>query len=636
LCSKPKLAQGAELSIGLLDGFFKGQFKVNEQSQKCWQVFDRTEEREIKSWSYNPETGEVLVTGATAWHQYTASFFAWRVWEEISMYNHTTNHWESEPLMQLDPIYPEARAYLVNWLKKWCEEHPKTAVVRFTSLFYNFAWIWGADDNVRSLFSDWASYDFSASPRALELFEKAYGYSLTAEDFVRKGRYNATHRPPTQRKLDWMEFVGSFCRTVARELTDIVHSFGKKAYVFYDDSWIGLEPYSGHFSEFGFDGLIKCVFSGYEARLCAGVPDVKHELRFHPYLFPIGLGGAPTFSKGGDPAGDLTRYWVNIRRALLRAKVDRTGLGGYPHLVEGHPDFIDRMSAILAEFRKIASLHDNGGPLVLPVNVAILTSWGKLRTWTLSGHFHETDSFCLIHILEALSGLPVNVSFVCYSELENGVDPDLNVIICAGKAGDAWSGAGNWNNPNVVASLTKWTHDGGIFLGVDEPSALPGYSTYMRMSHVLGLDLDDGEMACHGKLPVKLSEPPFNVPDKILPAKPCVCITSRDTKVLALSGDSPALTVHPFGQGKGVYLSGFAASIPANRFLLDILLYATQVKPEAISSNPLVECAVFPHAIAFVNSSQSFQKVACSVDGRVFETMLSPFDLKVVDRSSGI
>ena len=28
----------------------------------------------------------------------------------------------------------------------------------------------------------------------------------------------------------------------------------KKAYVFYDDSWIGVEPYSKRFKEFGFDG----------------------------------------------------------------------------------------------------------------------------------------------------------------------------------------------------------------------------------------------------------------------------------------------------------------------------------------------------------------------------------------------
>lgn len=78
-----------------------------------------------------------------------------------------------------------------------------------------------------------------------------------------------------------------------------------------------------HFKEFGFDGVIKCVFSGYEARMCAGVDTPVHELRFHPYLFPVGLGGAPTFAPGGNPTRDAAEYWNHVRRALLRAKIDR-------------------------------------------------------------------------------------------------------------------------------------------------------------------------------------------------------------------------------------------------------------------------------------------------------------------------
>ena len=101
----------------------------------------------------------------------------------------------------------------------------------------------------------------------------------------------------------------------------------KRAYVFYDDSWVGIEPYNDRFYEFGFDGIIKCVFSGYEARLCAGVDTEVHELRLHPYLFPVGLGGAPTFTEGGNPTRDAMQYWRNVRRALLREPIQRIGLG---------------------------------------------------------------------------------------------------------------------------------------------------------------------------------------------------------------------------------------------------------------------------------------------------------------------
>ena len=57
-----------------------------------------------------------------------------------------------------------------------------------------------------------------------------------------------------------------------------------------------MEPYGERFRSIGFDGLIKCVFSGFECRLCAGAQVPVHELRFHPYLFPVGLGGLPTFA----------------------------------------------------------------------------------------------------------------------------------------------------------------------------------------------------------------------------------------------------------------------------------------------------------------------------------------------------
>ena len=105
--------------------------------------------------------------------------------------------------------------------------------------------------------------------------------------------------PAGKTKRDWMDFINDFVIEFGKKLVSMVHDYGKKAYVFYDDSWVGIEPYNGRFEEFGFDGMIKCVFSGYEARLCSGVPVETHELRLHPYLFPTGINGSPTFLEGG-------------------------------------------------------------------------------------------------------------------------------------------------------------------------------------------------------------------------------------------------------------------------------------------------------------------------------------------------
>lgn len=273
----------------------------------------------------------------------------------------------------------------------------------------------------------------------------------------------------------------------------------KKAYVFYDDSWVGVEPYNGRFQEFGFDGLIKCVFSGYEARLCAGAEVPAHELRLHPYLFPVGLGGAPTFAEGGNPTLDAKKYWNSVRRALLRAKIDRIGMGGYLHLVQDFPDFCDYIEKVSDEFRLIRSFHDQGGPYTVRTRVAVLHYWGRLRSWTLSGHFHETYMHDLIHINEALSGLPVEVSFLSFEDVKKGGLKDIDVVINAGYAGSAWSGGDSWRDEELVTELTKWVHQGGTFIGVNEPSAVEGYDRFFRMSHVLGIDEDTGARVCHGR-----------------------------------------------------------------------------------------------------------------------------------------
>ncbi|MDO5417424.1 MAG: 1,3-beta-galactosyl-N-acetylhexosamine phosphorylase N-terminal domain-containing protein, partial [Lachnospiraceae bacterium] len=208
LMTSPKTAVEETLVIHLMEDFFDQQFRVNDSrdAMKYWQVYDRTEEREVSSlcWTYDRECGNVVLQGVPLFHEYTVSFLAYRIWEEISMYNHVTNHWNAEHLMPVDPRYPETRAYLKGWLKNWCETHPATTVVRFTSLFYNFVWIWGSHEENRNLFSDWGSYDFTVSPLALEEFEKAYGYGLTAEDFINQGKLHVTHMPPSKKQKDYM------------------------------------------------------------------------------------------------------------------------------------------------------------------------------------------------------------------------------------------------------------------------------------------------------------------------------------------------------------------------------------------------------------------------------------------------
>lgn len=645
LISKPVIAQECTVTVHLMDGYFNEQFRINdsEESIRYWQVYDRTTETLVSRshWRFIPESGNLLVQEITPFHTYTVSFMVYQIWEEISMYNHITNSWEKEHLMPIDPRYPETQEYLLKWMRDWCESHPATTVVRFTSLFYNFTWIWGESKRKRNLYTDWGSYDFSVSPKMLEEFEKEYGYALCAEDFVNQGKLHVTHMPAAQHQKDYMEFINRFVVSFGKQLVDLVHDYHKKAYVFYDDSWIGVEPYSKHFKEFGFDGLIKCVFSGYEARLCAGVEIETHELRLHPYLFPYGLGGAPTFSQNGNPTLEAKKYWRSIRRALLREPVERIGLGGYLHLVEGYPDFCDYIECISDEFRKIKRMHaieKEAGSKVysLDCRIAVLHSWGRLRSWSLSGHFHETYMHDLIHINEALSGLPVSVSFINFEDVENGCLADYDVVINAGKAGTAWSGGDAWKEEKVIRTLHQWVMDGGVFLGVNEPSAVEGYSDYFRMAQVLGVDEDTGAKVCHGKWQFTKSYVEGLLPDKShITCRDNRFLTDGKAYVYASEDGIPKLTIHSFGKGKGVYLSSFEISNANTRMLLNLILYARgmSLNQKYLTSNPETECAYYPnsHKMIIINNSENSQHTIIRTDDGNKEYTLNPYETRFDD-----
>ena len=87
LMTDPVVATDSTVTIDLMKDFFADQFKLNDsdEAKEYWQVFDRTSNEEIKDWTY--ADGKVTVNNVTPWHKYTVNFLAWRIWEEISMYN---------------------------------------------------------------------------------------------------------------------------------------------------------------------------------------------------------------------------------------------------------------------------------------------------------------------------------------------------------------------------------------------------------------------------------------------------------------------------------------------------------------------------------------------------------------------
>ncbi len=618
LLSQPVLAEGDEVRIELMAGYSRDQFRVNDRDgMEFWQVFDRTAGVEVPKGDWTYADGSVMVCGAEPYHRYTVSFFAYRLWEAISMYNHITNGWgDRERLMPVEVRWPEVRRAMLAWLDEWCREHPQTNVIRFTSMFYNFAWVWSDNPSARDLYSDWASYDFSVNPLSLRAFREETGIDMTAEDFLRGGLRNPTHTAPTAKMRRWIDFTHAFVAAFGRECIDVARAHGKRSYVFYDDSWIGVEPYGPYFAEFGLDGIVKCVFGGYETRLCANVPHVAtREIRLHPYLFPTGLKGEATFAPGGDPTKDLRGYWLHVRRALLRQPVDRIGLGGYLHLVEPFPDFIQAVAELSDAFRALKALHQGGAPETLPGKVGVLTEWGAMRPWSTSGHLHEHPEVDLTNVLEALSGLPVDVTFLSLADVrENGVPEGVSVLINAGWPGSAWSGGDIWRDAELVARLTEWVHKGGGLVGVREPSSVAGAAEPFALGHIFGVGRDDGRRKCLGKMPVNPKHDDFicaDGPEGLVPLTD-VYVSAPDVRVLYAEEGVPTLCARPFGQGRAVYLSGYRFSLRAARLLLRALCYAGHMEDDLhrlTCPNPMVEIARFPGTDVLLNNTGAPQEV---------------------------
>ncbi len=622
LMSKPALCLGDTLEIRPLEGYFSGQFVINPaDGASLWQVFDRTSGKEHTDWSWDGE--KVTVKNAEPYHFYTVNFLATRIWEEISMYNHVTNNWgDREHLMAVEPRYPETQKALLGFLDGWLKSHPHTSVVRLTSMFYNFTWIWGSSKRLRDEFSDWGSYDFTVNPVSLKEFEKEYGYKMCSEDFINAGRHNPTHNPPTKKIRDWIEFTGRFVRSFGCECVDLIHSYGKKAYVFYDDSWIGIEPWSGHFGEFNFDGLIKCVFNAFEARLCAGVKEVgTHELRLHPYLFPTGLGGEPTFLPGGHPEKDARRFWACVRRALLRVKIDRIGLGGYLHLTQDFPGFQNEIAAIADEFRLLKSLHEGGAPLNTGVRIGILQSWGSLRTWNCAGHMHEHPELPLNHVHEALAGLPVELKSVSLEEVrDKGVPEDVDVIINAGREGDAWSGGDIWKDAALKANMYRFIARGGGFIGIKEPGCARGGTRNFALADALGVDLENGGTICRGKYDFELTKRHFiteglKAAPEFSNATKGVYALDGDTMVLLSDKKDVTLAAKRFVNGRSVYLNGFTYSPDGARLLFRAVLWAAGREDAAeyyLTDDPACDCAYFPESgtLVVINNSGEGRNVS--------------------------
>lgn len=620
LMSKRCTATERQLSIDFMDGYFDQQVvpDLDHDIKRWWEVMDRTagESLSPEAWELTEADGKLFVgiRGAKPFHEYTVSFLVYAIWDPTQMYNHITNNWGDKPHeIPFDVRQAASGAFAKEYLIQWLKDNPDTDVVRFTTFFYHFTLVFGSD--AKEKFVDWFGYGATVSVKALEEFEREYGYALRPEDIVDNGYYNSTFRVPTRHYRDYMDFIQRFVAKKAKELVDLVHEAGREAMMFLGDNWIGTEPYGKYFPEIGLDAVVGSVGGGATLRLISDIPGVKYtEGRFLPYFFP------DTFYEGNDPVPEAVENWLCARRALMRKPVDRIGYGGYLSLAYKFPGFVDYIEKVADEFRE---LYDNiaGSKPYCGLKVAILNSWGRLRSWQpyMVAHalwYKQTYSY--FGILEALSGAGVDVTFISFDDIrEGGVPEDVDVIINAGDAGTAFSGGEEWLDEKLVTAIRRWVHEGGGFVGVGEPSAVHRGGRFFQLADVLGVDKELGYSLSTDKYFVKQLDRHFITEDlagsiDFGEGMKNVYALGPDTEIAEYSNHEVHLSAHPYGKGRGVYIAGLPYSYENTRILIRSLFYAASRESQMkrwYADNLYCEVNAYPETgrYAVVNNSSSAQ-----------------------------
>ena len=648
LMSEPMTAESSSVKLDPMATYYADKYRLDTDHDytRWWQVIDRTTGNVIpaEQWSLNEETGKVLVEGIEPWHSYTINFLVYQTWDTTSMYNHIQNSWTTPPVISIDPYHKETWDHLMDYFDNWLAEHQYTSVARLTTLAFHFCV--DSDQNAADKFRDWTGYQDTISVAALEDFEQRFGYALTSEDFVDQGYYNATYRVPSKAYRDWMTFIQDFTVKFGKALVEKVHAAGKKAGIFWGDHWIGAEFYHPSYQEIGIDINIGAVEDGVALRRLADTPGPQvKEIRLYPYFFP------DVFHEGGDPTAESRDNWMKIRRALLRMPVDRIGYGGYLTLAAKFPDFVQQVEELCNEFRDLRERTHGERSQRLPIKVAVLSSWGWLRAWinytNPSQKFLDKRPDVTViagsNMLESLSGLPVEVSFLSFDDIrEGGVPDDVDVLINAGTGDTAWSGGREWADPAIIGPVRKWVAEGGGFLGLTDPSGHQHQGRYIQLEDVLGVQKEIGQSCMAAARPQNIPDAHFiteGVPEDIQlgTGMSFVYPASDDVEILSVSdGGHVQLSANSFSKGRGVYLSELPYNLDNARLLLRAIAWAASkesVLDTWVCDNPNTDCAHYAEAgctVVVNHTAESQTTCFTDGDGNVQPLELTPNEMRWV------
>ena len=639
-------ANETPLTIPLLKGIAKQLIKVNDHDDitRWWEVIDRTTGKVICPSEWSCKDNDVTIKRPVPFHEYTVSFLAYLVWDPVSMYNAVINNWQDyEPEITFDIRQPKTKAYSMERLRKFLTDHPYVDVVRFTTFFHQFTLVF--DELHRQKYVDWYGYTASVSPYILEKFEKEAGYPFRPEYIIDQGYYNSQYRVPSKEYRDFMAFQRREVASLAKEMVDICHEFGKDAMMFLGDHFIGTEPFMDEFATIGLDAVVGSIGNGSTTRLITDIKGVKYtEGRFLPYFFP------DTFYPGGDPVREAMENWLTARRAILRSPIDRMGYGGYLKLALQFPDFVDYVAKVCDEFRdiykKVKGSEQTG--VAEPYSfakVAVLNAWGKMRAWGCHMVHHalyQKQNYSYAGVIEILAGAPVDVSFICFEDILNKPDilDELDVIINVGGADTAHTGGVYWEDERIVSAIRGFIAKGGGFIGVGEPSGHQWQGRTLQLASALGVEKENGFTLGYNKYNWE-KNPHFIVDgistDDIDFGEGTKNIFALDSaQVLVQRENEVQLAANEYFKGRCVYISGLPYSPQNAQLFLRAMLWSAG-REDSINkwcaTNIHVDVHYYPQSSMYCvcNNSYENQNATIHTENSSFYVQLSGGEIRWFD-----
>ena len=247
-------------------------------------------------------------------------------------------------------------------------------------------------------------------------------------------------------------------------------------------------------------------------------------------------------------------------------------------------------------------------------------------------------------ILEAISGLPVDIEFLSFDEVKNGVPQDIDVIINAGDAYTSYSGGKAWLDEKLQTAIRKFVYNGGGFIGVGEPTACEGNGRYFQLADVMGVDEEIGYTLSIDKYNIQkvkheLTDGLDNI-DYGEDKKNIYALDGAKVLDITFSGrfkrnvnvGEVKMAVNEYGKGRSFYITGLPYSFENSRLLYKAMCYlANKDLNVCYSTNTATECYYYPSAkkYAIVNNSDRPQTTEFyDIQGNKTIINLKPTEIK--------